>query len=91
MKAGTREEAECLTFRQHMGGDTLDAFTPLSHYTTRVHGGQMESTWTKVVRSFTLPDGTVIEGTRVKEENFTVSEAAGLLSAKVENPMARRK
>ena len=90
MKAGTREEAECLTFRQHMGGDTLDAFAPLSHYTTRVHGGQMESTWTKVVRSFTLPDGTVIEGTRVKEENFTVSEAAGLLSTKVENPMARR-
>ena len=49
----------------------------------------MESTLTKVVRSFTLPDGTVLEGTRVKEENI-VSEAAGLLSAKVENPMARR-
>ena len=89
MKVGTREEAECLTFPQHMGGDTLDAFTPLSHYTTRVHGGQMESTWTKVVRSFTLPDGTIIEGTRVKEEKI-VSEAAGLLSAKLKNPMARR-
>ena len=60
MKVGTREEAECLTFRQHMGGDTLDAFAPLSHFTTRVHDGQMESTWTKVARSITLPDGQVI-------------------------------
>ena len=60
MKAGTREEAECLTFRQHMGGDTLDAFTPLAHCTTWVHDGQMESTWTKVSRSITLPDGQVI-------------------------------
>jgi len=59
MKVGTREEAECLTFRQHMGGDTLDAFAPLSHYTTRVHDGQMESTWTKVSKSITYPDGTV--------------------------------
>ena len=59
MKVGTREEAECLTFRQHMGGDTLDAFAPLSHYTTRVHDGQMESTWTKVSKSITLPDGTI--------------------------------
>ena len=60
MEVGSREEAECLTFRQQMGGDTLDAFTPLSHYTTRVHDGQMESTWTKVSRSITLPDGQVI-------------------------------
>ena len=72
-----------------MGGDILDAFTPLSHYTTRVHDGQMESTWTKVARSITLPDGTVLEGNRIKEENY-ISEAAGLLGAKVENPLARR-
>ena len=25
----TASEAECLTFRKHMGGDTLDAFAPL--------------------------------------------------------------
>ena len=33
MEAGSRVEAECLTFRKHVGGDTLDAFAPLSHYT----------------------------------------------------------
>ena len=70
-----------------MGGDTLDALTPLSHDTTRVHSGQMESTWMKVVRSITLPDGTVLEG--IKEKDY-IPEAAGLLSAKVENPLARR-
>ena len=49
----------------------------------------MESTWTKVAKIITLPDGTVLERTRVKEEDY-ISEAAGLLSAKVENPLARR-
>ena len=87
MKAGTREEAECLTFRQHMGGDTLDAFTPLSHYTTRVHDGQMESTWMKVSKSITYPDGTVDWG--IKERDY-IPEATRLLSTKVENPLARR-
>ena len=89
MKAGTREEAECLTFRQHMGGDTLDAFAPLSHYTTRVHDGQMESTWTKVSRNFFNLDGTIKEMTEVKELDC-IPEAAGLLSAKVKDPLARR-
>ena len=30
MEAGSLPEAECLTFRAHMGGDTLDAFAPLA-------------------------------------------------------------
>ena len=89
MEAGSREEAECLTFRQHMGGDTLDAFAPLSHYTHRVHNDQVESTWTKVTRTFFNLDGTIKEMTQVKENDY-IPEAAGLLSAKVKDPLARR-
>ena len=87
MEAGSREEAECLTFRQHVGGDTLDAFAPLSHYTHRVHNDQLESTWTKFSRSITHLDGTVEWG--IKEKDY-IPEATRLLSMKVENPLARR-
>ena len=86
----TASEAECLTFRKHMGGDTLDAFAPLAHYTQRVHNGQMENTWVKISKTITLPDGTVLEGTTVKEKDYYVTEAAGLMTARVENPMAKR-
>ena len=89
MEAGSREEAECLTFRQHMGGDTLDAFAPLSHYTHRVHNDQAESTWTKVARTFHNLDGSIREMTEVKERDY-IPEAASLLSAKVKDPLARR-
>ena len=89
MEAGSRVEAECLTFRKHVGGDTLDAFAPLSHYTQRVHNGQMESTWLKVSSSITLPDGTVMQRTKVREEDY-IPESAGLLTAKVENPLTKR-
>ena len=89
MEAGSREEAECLTFRQHMGGDTLDAFAPLSHHTHRVHNDQMESWWTKVTRTFFNLDGIIKEMTQVKENDY-IPEAAGLLSAKVKDPLARR-
>ena len=30
MEVGSLPEAECLTFRDHSGGDTLDAFAPLA-------------------------------------------------------------
>ena len=70
-----------------MGGDTLDAFAPLSHYTHRVHNGQMESTWTKVSRSITLPDGTVVQG--IKEKDY-IPEATRLLSTKVEKPFSEK-
>ena len=89
MEAGSREEAECLTFRQHMGGDTLDAFAPLSHYTHRVHNDQVESTWTKVARVFHNLDGSIREMNEVKERDY-IPEAASLLSAKVKDPLARR-
>ena len=89
MEAGSREEAECLTFRQYMGGDTLDAFAPLSHYTHRVHNDQVESTWTKVARTFHNLEGSIREMTEVKERYY-IPEAASLLSAKVKDPLARR-
>ena len=72
-----------------MGADTIDAFAPLSHYTHRVHNDQMESTWTKVTRTFFNLDGTIKEMTMVKERDY-IPEAASLLSAKVTNPLARR-
>ena len=34
-------EAECLTFRKHMGGDTLDAFDPLR----ATHRGSTTDRW----------------------------------------------
>jgi len=39
MEVGSLPEAECLTFRNHSGGDTLDAFAPLAQYTERNHAG----------------------------------------------------
>ena len=53
VQVGIASEAECLTFRKHMGGDTLDALAPLARYTQRVHHGQMESTWLKVSKTIT--------------------------------------
>ena len=41
----------------------------------------------KLAGSIILPDGTVLEG--IKEKDF-IPEAVGLLSAKVENPLAKR-
>ena len=88
-QVGILPEAECLTFRKHIGGDTLDAFAPLAQYTQRVHHGQMESTWMKVSNTITLPDGTVIQRTSVREEDY-IPEAASLLTARVKNPLMRR-
>ena len=49
----------------------------------------MESTWTKVSNSITLPDGRVMQRTKVREEDY-IPESAGLLTARVENPLAKR-
>ena len=89
MEVGSLTEAECLTFRNHSGDDMLDAFAPLAQYPQRVHHGQMESTWTKISRVFFNLDGTIKEMTEVKENDY-IPEAAGLLSAKLKDPLARR-
>ena len=44
----------------------------------------------KISKTITLPDDTVLEGTTVKEKDYYVTEAAGLMTARVENPMAKR-
>ena len=49
----------------------------------------MESTWTKVSNSITLPDGRVMQRTKVREEDY-IPESAGLLTARVENPLTKR-
>jgi len=49
----------------------------------------VESTWTKVSRTFFNLDGTIREMTEVKERDY-IPEAASLLSAKVKDPLARR-
>ena len=49
----------------------------------------MESMWTKVSNSITLPDGRIMQRTKVREEDY-IPESAGLLTAKVENPLAKR-
>ena len=49
----------------------------------------MESTWTKVSNSITLPDGRVMQRTKVREEDY-IPESASLLTARVENPLAKR-
>ena len=67
MEVGSLLEAEYLTFRNHSGGDTLDAFTPLAQYTQRVHHGQMEKARAKIISSFFIPNGTLKEISKVKE------------------------
>ena len=46
------------------------------------------STWTKLSNSFFIPDGTLMVKSQVKEYDY-IPEAAGLLSAKVKDPLAR--
>jgi hypothetical protein len=45
MEVSSLPEAECLTFRNRSGGDTLDAFAPLAQFTQRNHAGMTQSAW----------------------------------------------
>ena len=87
MEVGSLPEAECLTFRAHMGGDTLDAFAPLAQYTQRVHGSQANpllQAGTKLASLITTGSGVVYQKTRVREEDF-VPESAGLMNLKADD------
>ena len=88
MEVGSLPEAECLTFSNHMGSDTLDAFAPLAQYTQRVHGGMTKDTWLKLSSTITNPDGTVWQRVKVKEEDY-VPEWAGLMTVKSEDPVVK--
>ena len=50
-------EAECLTFRNHSGGDTLDAFAPLAQYTQRNHAGMTQSAWMQLSHTIISSEG----------------------------------
>ena len=43
----------------------------------------------KVSNSINLPDGTIVQRTKVREEDY-IPESAGLLTARVENPLMKR-
>ena len=73
-----------LTFRAHMGGDTLDAFAPLAQYTQRVHGGQMQNAAKIFVGVITSASGIVQQRTRVREDEY-VPESAGLMNLKADD------
>jgi hypothetical protein len=86
MEVGSLPEAECLTFRNHSGGDTLDAFAPLAQYTQRVHGGMTKDAWMKLSSTITNPNATVLHRVKVKEEDY-VPEWAGLMTVKTDDPL----
>ena len=86
MEAGSLPEAECLTFRAHMGGDTLEAFAPLAQLTQRVHGGNTYNTVKKLTTTIITGSGTAYYKTRVREEDY-IPESAGLMIFKSDDPM----
>ena len=93
MEAGSLPEAECLTFRNHSGGDTLDAFAPLAQFTQRNHAGMTQSAWMQLSHSvigsgepFVSPSMEAFYRVRCKE-NEVVPEWAGLMTAKSKDPL----
>ena len=96
MEVGSLPEAECLTFRNHSGGDTLDAFAPLAQYTQRNHAGMTQSAWMQLSQTiigsseepFVSPSMEAFYRSRCKETAI-VPEWAGLLTAKAKDPLDR--
>ena len=86
MEVGSLPEAECLTFRNRSGGDTLDAFAPLAQYTERNHAGMTQSAWMQLSHTIINSAGEVLHRVRMKE-NEIVPEWAGLLTAKSKDPL----
>ena len=86
MEAGSLPEAECLTFRAHMGGDTLEAFAPLAQFTQRAYGGNTRNAGKKLGNTITTGSGVVFYKSRVREEDY-VPESAGLMTFKSDDPM----
>ena len=87
MEVGSLPEAECLTFRNHSGGDTLDAFTPLAQYTQRNHAGMTKSAWMQLSHTIISSTGEVQHRLRAKETEI-IPEWAGLMNAKSKDPVA---
>ena len=96
MEVGSLPEAEYLTFRNHSGGDTVDAFASLAQYTQRNHAGMTQSAWMQLSHSiigsseeaFVSPSMEAFYRVRCKETEV-VPEWAGLLTAKSKDPLDR--
>ena len=88
MEAGSLPEAECLTFRAHMGGDTLDAFAPLAQLTQRAYGGDKRNAGKKLATTITTGSGVEYYKTRIREEDY-VPESAGLMTAKTDDRLEK--
>ena len=93
MEVGSLPEAECLTFRNRSGGDTLDAFAPLAQYTERNHAGMTQSAWMQLSQSvigsgepFVSPSMEAFYRVRCKE-NEVVPEWSGLMNTKSKDPV----
>ena len=93
MEVGSLPEAECLTFRNHSGGDTLDAFAPLAQFTQRNHAGMTQSAWMQLSQSvigsgepFVSPSMEAFYRVRGKE-NEVFPDWTGLLTAKSKDPL----
>ena len=94
MEVGPLPEAECLTFRNHSGGDTLDAFAPLAQYTQRNHAGMTQSAWMQLSHSIISSSGEAFVSPSMEafyrvscKENEVVPEWAGQLTAKSKDPL----
>ena len=88
MEVGPLPEAECLTFRNHSGGDTLDAFAPLAQYTQRNHAGMTQSAWMQLSHTIISSSGEVLHRVRMKESEI-VPEWAGLMTKKSKDPLEK--
>jgi hypothetical protein len=88
MEVSSLPEAECLTFRNHSGGDTLDAFAPLAQYTQRNHAGMTQSAWMHLSQTIISSTGEVQHRVRMKE-NEIVPEWAGLMAKKSKDPLEK--
>ena len=86
MEVGSLPEAECLTFRNHSGGDKLDAFAPLAQYTQRNHAGMTQSAWMQL--SSSIVSSSIEAFYRVRgKENEVFPDWTGLLTAKSKDPL----
>ena len=88
MEVGSLPEAECLTFRAHMGGDTLEAFAPMAQFTQRAYGGNTQNAGKKLASTITTGSGVVYYKSRIREEDY-VPESAGLMTAKTDDPQEK--
>ena len=96
MEVGSLPEAECLTFRNHSGGDTLNAFAPLAQYTQRNHAGMTQSAWMQLSHSIVGSSGEHLVTSsseafyRVRcKETEAVPEWAGLMAKKSKDPLEK--